>query len=64
MISAGKEEMKAIGGQRQAIKDPHGGMLMRGVPMSMYESPPMDEVSLEEFELSAIDRQQGVNFHK
>jgi hypothetical protein len=50
--------MQAIGGTRRIAQGPKGTTTI--VPLSMYSVPPTDELALEDFEMFAIDRQQGV----
>ena len=51
--------MQAIGGSRRVHNVAKG--TTEAVPLSMYSIPPIDELALEDFEMYAIDRQQGVS---
>jgi len=48
--------MLAIGGSRRVETARKGNVTL--VPLSLYDTPPTEEVPLEDFELFAIDRQQ------
>ena len=54
--------MQAIGGSTRRINAGSKGQTM-AVPLSMYSVPPTEDLALEDFEMYAIDRQQGLVIH-
>ena len=51
--------MQAIGGTRRTSNVTAKVGATSRIPLSMYNIPPVEDVALEDFEMFAIDRQQG-----